>query len=154
LKGNLNYEGDYVKFEGYQCDEIVEKAKQKIIIKQTRFQRRERGEQIKIAQNLEEAERYEEAAEIYEEIGEWGKAGKMRKLYRKSEREEIITKHIHINANDLFKQIKQEGLAIPYKCPNCAGTLKITGKKRFETCPYCNSDLDLDTLSDLVEALL
>ena len=107
------------------------------------------------AKNFEIAERFEDAIKIYEDLEMWKDAGRVRRIKREIEMEkkEIITKHIHLNANELFDQIKIEGLSVPYKCPNCSGVLKITGHK-IETCPYCNSNLDLDTLSSLVKTML
>ena len=61
-----------------------------------------------------------------------------------------MSRHIHVQANELFDQIRKEGLVIPYRCPSCKGTLKITGDRSQETSPYCDSDLDMDTLTGLV----
>jgi hypothetical protein len=63
-------------------------------------------------------------------------------------------RHISVDLNQLLSQIRREGLVIPYKCPNCGGTLKITGKKNVQTCRYCDSDLDMGTLSDFIRSLL
>ena len=116
----------------------------------------EKDERLNLAKNYEKALRLEDAVAIYEEIEMWDDAGRVRKTIREMEKKdrETVTKHIHINANDLLDKIKREGLAIPYKCPNCSGTLKIDGKIKATTCPYCDTDLDLETLNDLVKALL
>ncbi|MCU0799060.1 MAG: hypothetical protein MUC62_05255 [Candidatus Thermoplasmatota archaeon] len=101
------------------------------------------------ANNLFKAARYEDAALLFEQVGMWEEAGRARRKAK-----ETVSKHIHVNANDLFSQIKREGLAIPYKCPNCAGVLKVTGDRQFTICPYCGSDIDLKTLSNLIDGLL
>lgn len=64
------------------------------------------------------------------------------------------TKVVHVNANSLFDQIRNQGLAIPYKCPNCSGTLKVDGMSKMEECPNCGSPLDMGTLGELVRTLL
>ena len=110
---------------------------------------------MKTAKNYEIAKRFDDVVSIYEELNIWKDAGRVRRIKRKIdvEKKGIINRHIRVNANDLFNQIKKEGISVPYRCPNCSGILKISGK-RIETCPYCNSDLDLNTLSSLVKAMI
>jgi len=104
---------------------------------------------IKRINKLLLVERIEEAAILYESIGMLEEAGKVRRKQRI-----IISKSFLININTLYDQIKTNGLIIPYKYTNCSGTLKITGNKKYQVCPYCDSDLDIDTLSDFIKALL
>ncbi len=62
-------------------------------------------------------------------------------------------RHISVDMNQLYDQIMRGGMAVPYRCPSCGGTLKLDGGKRFERCPYCESDVDVKILSDLIDAL-
>ena len=147
--GSLKESDQIIKLKGKKVDEII----QKIIIKKVREKKikkkREKEEKIRMAKKLNIAGRYEESALLYEELEMWEEAGKVRNKEKLT-----VTKIIHINANDLFNQIKKEGLAIPYKCPNCSGTLKIDGVRKIEQCPYCGADIDMKTLSSLVDTLL
>jgi len=103
------------------------------------------------AQNFETALKLDEAIVIYDKYELWEDAGRC----RKKQKETVTThKHIHVDANDLFDQIRTQGLAVPYKCPNCSGTLKIDGKKKLTECPFCGTELDIETLNDFVKALL
>lgn len=152
----LLYHGSYQTENGYF---ISTNGKNYEEIIKTIFQRRKREEEdesihtrVKIynhAKHLEEAGKYEKSAEVYESLELWKDAGRVRKKLNQS-----VIKHIHVNANELFSQIKKEGLAIPYKCPLCSGTLKIDGNIDIEICPYCGGDIDLQTLSDLVKTLI
>ena len=60
---------------------------------------------------------------------------------------------VTVDINRLYDTIKTHGLAVPYRCPSCGGTLKLVGDRRFEKCPYCGSDVDVRILMDLVSAL-
>jgi DNA-directed RNA polymerase subunit RPC12/RpoP len=142
-------DGSELSFTGADVEDLIERAIQKKVKKRKEQNEREKQEKLERAHNLEDAGRYEDAAKLYEELEMWKHAGKARRRLKES-----VTKHIHIDANDLFKQIKTEGLSVPYKCPNCSGTLKIDGRKRFDECPYCGTDIDFKTLSDLVDTLL
>jgi hypothetical protein len=101
------------------------------------------------AQNFEKAERWEDAAKIYEQLDLWEEAGRCRRRAKGS-----TIKHVHVNANDLFKQIRTEGLAVNYKCNSCGGHLDIDGSKRLKYCTSCGSPIDTETLSKLVNSLL
>jgi hypothetical protein len=101
------------------------------------------------ALNYEKAERWEDAAVIYEKLGLWEEAGRCRRRARGK-----TVKHVHVNANELFDQIRTEGLAVDYRCPKCGGHLDIDGSSRSKYCKFCGSPIDTETLSKLVEGLL
>jgi len=145
----VHEDGSKVTFRGADVEELLQWAINRKIKKRKEEKERERKKKLEMARNLEDAGSYEDAALLFEELEMWKDAGKARRRMKES-----VTKHIHIDANDLFKQIKSEGLAVPYKCPNWSGTMKIDGRKRFDECPYCGTDIDFKTLSDLVETLL
>lgn len=99
-----------------------------------------------LAKNYEKAGRLIDAATIYEKIDCWEDAGRMREKQNVKDRK--VTKHIHVNINEIFDKIKKEGFAVPYKCPSCGEVLKISGKLKNEKCPFCNTPLDIDTLKN------
>lgn len=123
---------------------------------QMEMENRKRMQDIQMARNFEKAERFSDAAKLYEKCGLWEDAGRVRRKERDQKRKdrEVVTRQIHVQANELFSQIQKNGLAISYTCPNCKGTLEITGTKRHEICPYCHSNVDMNTLSDLVRSML
>lgn len=147
--GSLKETEQIVELRGRKVDEIIQKLINEKVKERKIKKKKEKEEKIRMAKKLNIAGRYEESALLYEELEMWEEAGKVRKKEKVS-----VTKIIHINANDLFNQIKREGLAIPYKCPNCSGTLKIDGVRIIEKCPYCGTDIDMKTLSSLVDTLL
>ncbi len=134
---------------GENLDKILDNVIDDVKINNKKKMEEEVRKRTEQANNLFKAARYEDAALLFEQVGMWEEAGRARRKAK-----ETVSKYIHVNANDLFSQIKREGLAIPYKCPNCAGVLKVTGDKQFTICPYCGSDIDLKTLSDLLDIML
>jgi len=42
---------------------------------------------------------------------------------------------------------------LEYKCPNCGGALSFDSKTQKMNCPYCDSELELEALRELDEAL-
>ena len=81
----------------------------------------------------------------YEELEMWEEAEMVKKKMN-----EDVTGAVHIDADDLFHQIKKKGSIIPYKCPYCLGRIRIDGSERIDECPYCGTGLDLKSLSSLV----
>lgn len=104
---------------------------------------------LTMAQNYEKAERLEDAAKLYEELELWEEAGRCRRKMKGS-----TIKHVHVDANDLFDQIKTKGIAIPYRCPNCSGTLNIDqGNVGIKMCPYCGTSINFETLQKTLDRL-
>ena len=79
----------------------------------------------------------------------WEEAGKARRKRRSN-----TIKHVHIDANDIFKQIKNNGLVLSYNCPNCGGNLTIDGNVELKYCTYCGSAVNVKDLSRIMENLL
>jgi uncharacterized Zn finger protein (UPF0148 family) len=42
---------------------------------------------------------------------------------------------------------------LEYKCPNCGGALSFDSQTQKMNCPYCDSELELEALRELDEAL-
>jgi uncharacterized Zn-finger protein len=73
---------------------------------------------------LERAERFEDAALLYEELEMWDKAGETRRKAR--------TNYV-ISAN-----LKIAGLSsISVNCPNCGASQPVESKSNEVTCSYC-----------------
>jgi DNA-directed RNA polymerase subunit RPC12/RpoP len=105
---------------------------------------------LRQAKNYEAAERWEDAAKLYEKMGMWEEAGRCRRRGRGE-----VIKHINVNANELFTQIKREGLAVPYTCPTCGGNIRIDGKgPMLRRCPYCGTGVDTYLLHNALNELV
>ncbi|MGA1848045.1 MAG: LITAF-like zinc ribbon domain-containing protein [Thermoplasmatota archaeon] len=105
---------------------------------------------LRQARNYEAAERWEDAAILYEKMGMWEEAGRCR---RRGKGE--VVKHINVNANELFTQIKRDGLAVPYTCPTCGGNIQIDGRDQMiRRCPYCGTGVDTNLLYNAMNELV
>jgi len=106
------------------------------------------------AENLEKAGRYEEAAQIYERWEMWEKAGEMR---RKAKTTYIVSKSSHLDLNELLQQVKNEGIAAVYKCPNCGGDLKVNRDSTSDSlreCVHCGKEVQTVGLTEFLKSLL
>jgi len=103
---------------------------------------RQRQAMVIRARNLEASYRLEEAAFLYDRLDMFEDAGRCRRKLK-----EEVSRHIHVNANQLFDTLQQRGTAIPYLCPQCHGMVDIDGvNKRYTQCPYCGAAVDFETL--------
>lgn len=100
------------------------------------------------ARHLVEAERHEDAAKIYEDLGLWKDAGEIRRSGRRQ-----VSTQVHLNVNDLIEQVRRGGLATIYACPACSSPIRISGEttaSALDACAYCGSAIKS---TDLVEFL-
>ncbi|TLZ55727.1 MAG: hypothetical protein E6K17_05215 [Methanobacteriota archaeon] len=107
-----------------------------------------RSLQLSHAEHLVEAERFEEAAKIYEKLKMWKEAGEIRRRSRR-----VVTTQVHVDVNHLIDQMRQGGLATTYSCPACRSPIAISGTtspNSLQTCGYCGSAIQT---TDLVEFL-
>jgi rubrerythrin len=111
---------------------------------------RQRQAMLIRARNLESAFRLDEAAYMYERLDMYEDAGRCRRKKR-----EEVSRHIHVDANEMFDQLQKKGTALPYLCPRCHGMVDIDGDKhRHEKCPYCGAMIDFQTLKRAAGNLL
>jgi len=111
---------------------------------------RQRQTMLMRARNLEASYRLEEAAFMYDRLDMFEDAGRCRRRLK-----EEVSRHIHVNANQLFDTLQQHGTAIPYLCPSCHGMVDIDGlNNRFTQCPYCGTTIDFETLKKVAGNLL
>ncbi len=112
---------------------------------------RELKETYTRAQRYEKAHRYKEAARLYEKVGRWGDAGRMRKLLKDEEKD--VTQQYIAEKIDLSSKTEIKDSIIQRSKLNLPGNAKIedsvltgkddTGKRPFSICPYCGKKLNL-----------
>lgn len=107
-----------------------------------------------LASNLEEAGRLLDAAEIYDNLQMYGKARKLREKEK-----HIIVKRtdISVDLNRLIQQLRDGGIVVVYRCPNCSGKLKIdkdTSVESLKVCEYCGSEIETLELADFLRTAL
>ncbi len=100
---------------------------------------------IKHAKNYEKALRFEDAAKLYEELGLWDDAGRVRKLAKEQQAPQMkvdigeIDRSTHISDSVLHKSpigVSEKPLN---NCPFCGESFSF--KKTPKFCPYCNEEL-------------
>jgi len=104
------------------------------------------------ALRAEKAGRFEDAANHCEKAGDLDKARGLR------ERDKVTTvRQIHVNLNSLLDQMKQGSLVVPYKCPSCYASIKISGETttdRLTNCPYCGTTLAITDIEKFLSSIL
>ena len=109
---------------------------------------------LTIARNLTQAARYEEAAEIYEKWSMFEEAGRVRRL----DREQVVRYQVSsVDINRLIQQLREGGLVAVYKCPNCGGSIRVSGATdatSLTRCGYCNSYLQAQDLATFLQSVL
>jgi DNA-directed RNA polymerase subunit RPC12/RpoP len=104
------------------------------------------------AMRAESAGRYDDAAVLYEDLNFLDKAKALRERHRTS-----TVKQVQVNLNSLLEQIRQGGLVVPYKCPNCRAGITIskdTSLDRLTNCPYCGSTLVVSDIERFLSSIL
>jgi len=111
-----------------------------------------RGMIPNIAKDLEKAGRYEDAGKLFEEFGLIEEAGKA----RRQGKSQYVT-NISVDLNQLLEKLKNGGLVSVYKCPNCGGSIKISGTtstQKLSKCEYCGTVLQTDDLVNFIRDIL
>jgi DNA-directed RNA polymerase subunit RPC12/RpoP len=104
--------------------------------------------QLQYARNLLEAERFEDAAKIYEGLGMYKEAGEARRHGKRN----VVTQ-VQVDVNSLIEQVRKGGLTTTYSCPACHSPIQIdasTNVRALTHCQYCGSAIQS---TDLVEFL-
>ena len=104
------------------------------------------------AKNCENAGRFEEAARYYEQLNMFSEAGRVR-----TKGNTKIVKNISVDLNQLLEKLKSGGLITVYKCPNCGGSIKISGATsvdKLHKCEYCSTVLRTDDLAQFIQDIL
>jgi hypothetical protein len=106
----------------------------------------------KVAKDLEKAGRHEDAGKLFEEFGMIDAAGTV----RKKGKAQVVT-NISVDLNQLLEKLKSGGLVSVYKCPNCGGSIKISGTtstQKLSKCEYCGTVLQTDDLVNFIRDIL
>lgn len=96
----------------------------------------------------EETGRLEELAELSEYQGQLEDAKHIRQAARA---------HPHPNLNSLIDKLREEGLAVPYRCPSCGANITVDSRANAEGlkfCSYCGTAVNMDALVRVLEASL
>jgi DNA-directed RNA polymerase subunit RPC12/RpoP len=100
------------------------------------------------ADNLLAAERFEDAAKIYESLNMWKEAGETRRHGKRN----VVTQ-VQVDVNDLIDQVRRGGLTTTYSCPACRSPIQIDANmdvRALKHCQHCGSVIQS---TDLVEFL-
>lgn len=109
---------------------------------------RNRQEMLSVAENLVAAERLEEAAQIYEQLGMFQEAGDLRRRAKA----QVIT-HVNVDMDQLIEELRKGGLVTSYNCPNCGAAAKITGSTSSAAlthCTFCGAAFKTTDIVDLL----
>jgi len=98
--------------------------------------------------------RFEEAAQLYEDLELYEEAGNVR---AKDSYLSIKKTEVTVDLNSLLKQIKDSGLIVVYRCPNCSAPLKVnkeSNMKSLRVCKHCNSEIQSMDVADFLRTAL
>ena len=80
------------------------------------------------------------------------------KELRQKEKQVILKRiDVSVNLNTLLQQIRERGIVVVYRCPNCGGTLKIKNDASVESikvCDHCDSTIETMDLTDFLKTSL
>ena len=112
-------------------------------------QHEEKSQKLQQAKNFEISLRYENAALLYEELGMWKDAGRLRKQLQKSKSvlQNIVANRLDMSSKVHIKdsvvqrsQIGGSGSGTPFSnCPYCGEELNLPKTPVF--CPFCREQL-------------
>jgi hypothetical protein len=107
---------------------------------------------LRYAQQLLEAERTEDAAEVYESLGMWKEAGEVRRKAKQS----VVTQ-VQVDVNDLIEQVRKGGLTTTYTCPACRSPIRIDADvdvRALNRCQYCGTAVQSTDLVDFLSRVV
>ena len=105
-----------------------------------------------LARYAETVERREDAAMHYEKAGLVEKAVEI----RTTERNHHVDRP-NLDISQLLAFLKENNYIIPYKCPSCNATIKISGNRnesKFFNCEYCGTGLQVIDVQNLIRDLM
>jgi len=90
--------------------------------------------------------RYEEAAIEYEKLGMWKEAGDTRRMER-------TVKNVNVDLNKLIEDIRQGGIGMQYRCPNCGASIpfKQSDVGAMKNCAYCGATIDTESMMKIIK---
>jgi hypothetical protein len=67
----------------------------------------------------------------------------------------ITSVNTSVNINEMLRQLRDSGVAVSYKCPNCSAVISVKEKNEMPSnCSYCGSKFDKVDLPDILRAAL
>jgi len=114
------------------------------------------------ARHAERVGRYEDAAHNYEMLADHYE---MCKLYEKARELRDRARQLRgkgrqvvvVDLNKLIQQVKNGGIVVAYRCPNCGGKLEIgkdTSAESLKVCKYCGSQIEAMDLANFLRTAL
>jgi hypothetical protein len=100
------------------------------------------------ARNLLDAERFEDAARIYDSLAMWKEAGEARRHAKRS----VVTQ-VQVDVNSLIEQVRKGGLTTTYSCPSCHSPIRINATTDLHSlthCQYCGSVIQSTDLAEFL----
>jgi DNA-directed RNA polymerase subunit RPC12/RpoP len=107
-----------------------------------------------LVKNLITIRNLEAAAKLYEEIGMYEEAGKIRSMDKEIR---IKKTEVSVDLNSLLHQLKDGGVVVVYRCPHCGGKLKIdknASVDKLRICEHCGSQIETIDLAELLKTAL
>jgi hypothetical protein len=104
------------------------------------------------ALNLLKAERFEDAAKVYESLSMWKEAGEARRNGKRN----VVTQ-VQVDVNNLIDQVKKGGLTTSYACPACQSPIRIDSSADVGTlrhCQYCGTAIQSTDLVDFLSRVV
>lgn len=109
-------------------------------------------EDIRRAEEAENAGRFEESARRFDELQMHERAGQARDQCRR-----LSIKDQNLDANQLLRHLQTGGFVIPYKCTHCGARIRFDkdrSAERFFICEHCDATLDAFDLQRALRGLL
>jgi hypothetical protein len=106
------------------------------------------------AKNAELAGRYEDSARCWEALNCYERAGAIRKMDWKRR---TTVRKVDMDVCRILEQVRAGDFVIPYKCPNCGGSIKVNGStspERLTRCEYCGEVLSIHEIEKFLAAIL
>jgi len=107
-----------------------------------------------VVKHLITARRFEDAAKLYEKMGMYEEAGKLR---AKGGEIRIKKTEVSVDLNSLLRQLKEGGIIVVYRCPHCGGKLQVgkdTSVESLKHCEHCGSEIEAVDLADFLRTAL
>jgi len=113
-----------------------------------------RAVRLVVVQHLITAGRFEDAAKLYEELGMYKEAGKIR---ARGSEIRIKKTEVSVDLNSLLGQLKEGGIVVIYRCPHCGGKLKVgkdTNIESLKHCEHCGAEIETVDLVDFLRTAM
>jgi DNA-directed RNA polymerase subunit RPC12/RpoP len=107
-----------------------------------------------VVKHLVTARRFEDAAKLYEKLGMYEEAGKVR---AKGGEISVKRTEVSVDLNTLLREVKEGGIVVVYRCPNCGGKVKVSKETSVDSlkyCEHCGSKIETMDLAEFLRTAL